>query len=62
VHGVEYWERFRAPLPAQRWYYTTLAEIFHERLKGEPGATLAARTLEAAQQVFGRGGQADDFS
>jgi len=53
THGVEVWERFKAPLPAQRWYYTTLMEIFQQRLTREPGATLAARTMEVARQVFG---------
>lgn len=58
VYGVEFWERFKAPMPAQRWYYTTLAEIFVQRLKEEPGATLAKRMAQTAQEVFERGGEA----
>ncbi|MCS6829051.1 MAG: HD domain-containing protein [Armatimonadota bacterium] len=53
VYGVEFWERFRAPMPAQKWYYTTLAEVFQQRLTEEPGAILAAQTAEVARQVFG---------
>lgn len=53
VYGVEFWERFKAPMPAQKWYYTTLAQIFQQRLTEEPGASLAARTLEATRHVFG---------
>ncbi len=53
VYGVEFWERYKAPMPAQKWYYTTLAKIFQQRLTEEPGATLAARTAEVARQVFG---------
>ncbi|MDW8290740.1 MAG: HD domain-containing protein [Armatimonadota bacterium] len=52
VYGTELWERFKAPLPAQRWYYTTLAELFCQRLTAEPGATLAMRTMEVVRQVF----------
>lgn len=53
VYGVKLWERFKAPMRAQRWYYSSLAELFAQRLHGEPGATLAARTIDAVHQVFG---------
>ncbi|GIV21571.1 MAG: phosphohydrolase [Armatimonadota bacterium] len=52
VYGVEWWERFKAPMHAQRWYYTTLAQIFQQRLTTEPGATLTARMVETARLVF----------
>lgn len=52
LYGVELWERFKAPVPMLRWYYTTLADLFLRRLQGEPGASLARQTAEVARRVF----------
>jgi len=56
VLGVELWERFKAPMPVQRWYYFTLADLFVQRLTGEPGATLARQMAETAQRVLAPAG------
>lgn len=44
--GRDEWTRFTAPPPAQRWYYTSLAEIFARRLDSDHahalGQTVAA--------------------
>ncbi|MEJ5251579.1 MAG: bifunctional (p)ppGpp synthetase/guanosine-3',5'-bis(diphosphate) 3'-pyrophosphohydrolase [Chthonomonadetes bacterium] len=53
MYGDAVWERFNAPLPAQRWYYTTLVEIFVAQLTKEPGPLLATRAAEAVRRVFG---------
>ncbi len=50
--SVRVWEHLNAPVSAQRWYYTTLAELFVQRLTSEPGATLARQMQEATRRVF----------
>lgn len=40
-HGSDLWRRFNAPPPAQRWYYTSLAEVFTDRLDSELSRTFA---------------------
>lgn len=53
IYGDAVWGRFNAPASVQRWYYTTLAEIFVSRLTGQPGSLLATRAAEMARRVFG---------
>jgi (p)ppGpp synthase/HD superfamily hydrolase len=42
LHGNSFWRHFRAPLEEQRWYYTSLAELFLRRLLASPCEHLSA--------------------
>jgi (p)ppGpp synthase/HD superfamily hydrolase len=36
LHGASFWSHFSAPACEQRWYYSSLADLFLERLAGSP--------------------------
>jgi (p)ppGpp synthase/HD superfamily hydrolase len=50
--GPGIWEKFNAPYEKQRWYYSTLAEVFVKKI---PNFPLTKRYKEMVTAVFGGG-------
>lgn len=50
--GPGIWEKFNAPYERQRWYYSTLADVFEEKI---PNFPLTKRYREMVAAVFGKG-------
>ncbi|MGJ5819101.1 HD domain-containing protein [Paludibaculum fermentans] len=52
LRGEDAWKRFRRGREQQRWYYQSLAEVFEQRLTGQPGAGLASVFSAEVSAVF----------
>lgn len=52
--GDVLWSRFNRPKEQQNWYYQALADVFVNRTKGEPTASLFKEFKYEVQKVFGQ--------
>jgi (p)ppGpp synthase/HD superfamily hydrolase len=52
LRGEETWKRFKRGRKEQGWYYTSMAEVFAQRLAAEPGVSLASLFCEEVRVVF----------
>jgi len=51
MHGGEgIWSKFNAPYEKQKWYYTSLADIFDDKI---PSFPLTSRYRDIVNKVFG---------
>lgn len=51
-HGEKVWDRFSRPKDKQRWYYTSLAEVFAKRAKEAPDKSLFREFEATVKTVF----------
>ncbi|HPZ09076.1 MAG TPA: HD domain-containing protein [Candidatus Eremiobacteraeota bacterium] len=50
--SMSVWNRFKRGKEKQEWYYRTLSQVLTERLKQEPGLTLARQFASEVEWVF----------
>ncbi|MBN1696262.1 MAG: bifunctional (p)ppGpp synthetase/guanosine-3',5'-bis(diphosphate) 3'-pyrophosphohydrolase [Spirochaetales bacterium] len=50
--GEELWRRFNRPREKQAWYYTSLASVFEERMKGISPFPMAAVFIREVKSFF----------
>ena len=50
--GEEVWKRFNRPRRDQKWYFESLASVFHKRLRGTPVAPLAREFHQEVRNTF----------
>lgn len=51
--GEDLWKRFKRGRNQQKWYYSSLRDVFVARLLSEPGHSLACRFDSHVRAVFG---------
>ncbi len=51
--GEACWKRFKRGRPEQQWYYTSLRDAYLEKLKNDPGRSLAVQFDAMVRAVFG---------
>lgn len=55
LRGEGAWTRFKRGREQQEWYYKALADVFRERLAGDPGGRLACVFSAEVSAVFSAG-------
>jgi (p)ppGpp synthase/HD superfamily hydrolase len=53
IDGEDFWRRFNRPRHLQEWYYLNLADVFSQRISGQPGTSLLGMFLNEVRLVFG---------
>lgn len=53
LSGESSWKRFKRGRPEQQWYYTSLRDVYLEKLQADPGRALAVQFDEKVRAVFG---------